>query len=282
MIGPSIVLALASVDVEMYLADGGLKFRAPSGVMDDDRRALVSEHRVAIIEHLQQLEAAAGMSPRDHLMGLADVDPVRGLVGLYGPAGVGELLALVAAWEEAQSYQLFEEGDRRAAYLAAWQRLEAARPALEPMPVPPSPVKATQGRIGGPEPCPCCRGEEWWRRSPDAPWVCLTCHPPGSPSIVRELQGDVNNPIVLRKLETKPAPAPAPAPTFIPPEGETPASHLAALGGYSGACRSARDLAHLLWDSARLWQRDQGTPAAERWERQYWRTWAIALEGGNR
>lgn len=58
--------------------------------------------------------------------------------------------------------------------------------------------------------------------------------------------------------------------------GMSPADHLAELGGYQGAQRHAGEYAHLLWDAARLWQRDQGLPSATRWERQYWTMWEKA------
>ncbi|HEY9721608.1 MAG TPA: hypothetical protein V6D47_06320 [Oscillatoriaceae cyanobacterium] len=65
----------------------------------------------------------------------------------------------------------------------------------------------------------------------------------------------------------------------LPPrrEGMTPAEHLAELGGYAGAFRLAGDMGPLLWDAARLWERDHATDRAARWEAQYWTTWAKAM-----
>lgn len=62
--------------------------------------------------------------------------------------------------------------------------------------------------------------------------------------------------------------------------GVTPAGHLADLGGYDGASALFEvHQAHMLWDLARLWQRDRGASAAEKWEAQYWAVWAKAQEG---
>lgn len=50
----------------------------------------------------------------------------------------------------------------------------------------------------------------------------------------------------------------------------TPAEHLAAIGGWEGAAaRFGPERGHRLWDAARLWVRDLGTPRAARWAAEY-------------
>lgn len=64
-------------------------------------------------------------------------------------------------------------------------------------------------------------------------------------------------------------------------DGKTPADHLAELGGFDGVARRFEPgAAHLLWDAARLWERDRGTPLEARWEEQYRRTWENHTDGG--
>jgi hypothetical protein len=50
---------LVAQSVELYVADGRLRFRAPEGAMTDSLRSHITAHRMAIIEHLGTLATTA-------------------------------------------------------------------------------------------------------------------------------------------------------------------------------------------------------------------------------
>ena len=51
---------LASRSVELYLADGCLRYRAPEGALNMDLRNQIAARRLEIIEHLRSATTAAG------------------------------------------------------------------------------------------------------------------------------------------------------------------------------------------------------------------------------
>lgn len=54
----------------------------------------------------------------------------------------------------------------------------------------------------------------------------------------------------------------------------TPAEHLASVGGHGAMFRAmGAEPSLMLWDRARLAERDAGTPQADRWVALYWRAW---------
>lgn len=49
------------------------------------------------------------------------------------------------------------------------------------------------------------------------------------------------------------------------------ANHLASLGGHDTLAKQyGLEIAHRIWDSARLWERDKDTGLADVWMAQYW------------
>lgn len=86
-----------------------------------------------------------------------------------------------------------------------------------------------------------------------------------------------------RAADTQATPATPAAGLPARREGMTPAEHLAELGGWA-VVRERFEIgtAHALWDAARLWGRDQGTDAAERWAARYWAAWEAIAAGRER
>ncbi|MGW6377083.1 amino acid adenylation domain-containing protein [Rhodococcus sp. NPDC055112] len=117
---------MSQAGIALWAESGQLRFRAPQGVMDDERRAALREHRDALIEHLTQQPAADALVP-DPESRYAPF-PLTGVQRAYA---LGRNSAFAYGGTAAAAYlELLLPGVEPARLEAAWRTLVARHDAL--------------------------------------------------------------------------------------------------------------------------------------------------------
>lgn len=126
MSASGVYLELAEAGVRLFIDGDRLFYRAPVGAMTEALRVQVQAHRPELFALLTAIAGKTrGCSPRDHLWGVADLDPARGFVGVLGAAAAGELLGIVHRWETARDRFRPQTDAIEREYWEAWEVIAA-------------------------------------------------------------------------------------------------------------------------------------------------------------
>lgn len=122
--------ALDAAGVSLRLDAGRLKYSAPAGAYTPELRALVREHRAAIVAELERQSGLyetlpSDFNPLEHYRNIP-CDPEAGLVGLLGVVATGDLWLLVTQWELAVRRRQPEAWELAVRYWTTWCRVAPA------------------------------------------------------------------------------------------------------------------------------------------------------------
>lgn len=180
---PALLAQARALGAELFVEDGRVRIRGPGRIPP--------ELRGALRERTDQLRALLqGRSEPYHDSRPATPEQHSRVSACIGAASVK--LALLPAGADPENppsgWSFFRHGPLSGLWIGPNGELDsggdgAAR--VEPRP-------RTGFVTEPPRRCYACRRDdgEWWRlRTATAPWICVTCHPPGPPADAIERQG---------------------------------------------------------------------------------------------
>jgi hypothetical protein len=276
----TVIAALTGAGVRLWAEGDRLRYNGPAEILTDAKLAELTLLKPAIM-------AVLIGGPLEHLTQTGFAYPA-GYFGLYGVA-VAELLELAYEAQNGQSPEV-----RACAAEAYWRLLATVPP--PPVPIITRTLSHRQDRASEPPVWPADLAgliAKLATIDDDAIIGSFVLRPgitvgglgrflaglrstvalgPTMPQARKGLlQRDLEDLFVALAAPRTPIAEVAPVPR--PPAlraGQTPSESLTELGGYDGAAeRFGMVIAHRMWDSARLYERDRDKATAERWIEQF-------------